>query len=50
MDDLFDKSGIIDLNVNIYWGIKDINKQLVSRWDARDIGEAILDDQFDMTK
>lgn len=46
----FDKGGPIDLEVNLFWGVKDINKQNISIWDPRDIGEAILDDQFDMSK
>lgn len=46
----FDKGGPIDLEVNLFWGVKDINKQNISEWDPRDIGEAILDDQFDMAK
>lgn len=44
----FDNRGPTDLNINIFWGVKDINRQKSSMWDPLDIGEAILDDKFDM--
>ena len=32
------------MKVNIFWGVKGINKEQVNYWDPSDIGEAQLDD------
>jgi len=32
--------------IDIYWGVKGINKDKVSKWDSIYIGEAIMDDKF----
>jgi predicted RND superfamily exporter protein len=42
----FGSSGIMDIDVNIYWGVKDIDKSKASMWDAHYIGEVIWDEKF----
>jgi len=36
------------LAIDIYWGVKDINKDDVSMWDSVYIGEAIMDEEFSL--
>ena len=41
--------GLINLAIDIYWGVKGINKDETNRWDPVYIGEVIWDDEFDLT-
>lgn len=43
------ESGLYDIYVNVYWGIKSINRENVDRWNPEDIGDAVLDDEFDLS-
>jgi hypothetical protein len=45
----FSKGNLFELNVNVFWGVKGINKEQVDYWDPSDMGEAQLDDQFDLS-
>ena len=36
----------MDINVQLYWGVKDMDKSKASMWDATYIGEVIWDDDF----
>lgn len=49
LSDEFDGQGDDGLIVNIFWGVKDIDKQGGSQWDSFHIGKAILDEQFDLS-
>jgi hypothetical protein len=42
----FGSSGILDMDVFIYWGVKDIDKTEVSMWDTNYIGKVIWDNDF----
>ena len=44
MKDEFESGSLFELSINIYWGVKGINKEQVNYWDPNDIGEAQLDD------
>ena len=37
------------MNVQIYWGVKDIDKTDTSMWNSEKIGKVIFDDQFDLS-
>ena len=45
---LFDESTILNPHVNIYWGVKGINRENKDKWDPEDLGEIILDDLFEL--
>lgn len=47
--DEFDGQGDEGLMVDIFWGVKDLDREGGSQWDASFIGKAILDDQFDLS-
>jgi hypothetical protein len=49
MGNEFSNGNLFSLNVNIYWGVEGINKQDVNYWNPTDLGEAELDDQFDLS-
>ena len=36
------------LTVSIFWGINGINKDKVDRWEPKYIGEAIMDENFNL--
>ena len=36
----------MDMNIQIYWGVKGIDKSETSKWDADYIGKVIFDDEF----
>ena len=44
--DSFGSGGLIDINLNIYWGVKGIDKTGVSKWDAVFIGNVLWDEDF----
>lgn len=44
----FGRTGIMDINIHVYWGVKDIDKSDASMWDAHYIGEVLWDDSFDL--
>ena len=33
----------------MYWGVKDLNTDDVGIWDATDLGQVIMDDQFNLS-
>ncbi len=39
----FESGGILNMNIDIYWGAEDIDKSGTSMWDPADIGTAIFD-------
>ena len=41
--------GVINLDIDIYWGVKGIDKAKVDKWDPSYIGEVILYPDFDLT-
>lgn len=41
--------GIINLGIDIYWGVEGIDKSDVGRWSPENIGEVIWDEKFDLT-
>jgi hypothetical protein len=45
----FNGGGVFSLFINIYWGVKDIDKSKNSIWDAVYIGEVEFDDTFDFS-
>mmetsp|Transcript_41135 Transcript_41135/g.62527 ORF Transcript_41135/g.62527 Transcript_41135/m.62527 type:complete len:246 (+) Transcript_41135:1382-2119(+) len=45
----FDSGGILNMDVDIYWGAADIDKSGTSMWDPSDVGTVILDDNFDLS-
>jgi hypothetical protein len=45
----FDGGGVFSLFINIYWGVKDIDRSKNSMWDAAYIGEVVFDDTFDFS-
>lgn len=49
IQDKFSGGGNDALNVYLFWGISDLNKEGGSHWDAEFIGEAIMDDNFDLS-
>ena len=50
MKDEFGQDGIIDMEVTVYWGVKDIDVANVDRWDPHDMGKVVFDDGFDLAK
>lgn len=36
--------------VDLFWGVKDLDKSGGSQWDATFIGKAVMDDKFDMSQ
>lgn len=45
----YTSGGVIDLDVDIFWGVKDIDKSAVNKWDPSYIGEVVLDPDFDLS-
>lgn len=45
--DEFDGKSDTSPMVDIFWGVKDLNKTGGSMWDASFIGTAIMDDKLD---
>lgn len=45
----FPIGAIVELNVDIYWGVKDIDRDKVVRWDPSYVGEVIWDESFDLS-
>lgn len=35
--------------IDIFWGVKDLNTEGGSYWDAEFIGKAIMDETFDLS-
>ena len=50
LSDDFDGNSDKALYVDIFWGVKGLNKEGGSQWDASFIGEAILDEKFDLSE
>lgn len=42
----FGTSGIMNMDVFIYWGVKSIDKSEVSMWDTNYIGKVVWDENF----
>lgn len=40
----FSEENLFTLSINIFWGVKGINKEGINIWDPTDLGEAQLDD------
>lgn len=38
----------MDINIFMYWGVKEIDKSKASMWDARYIGEVVWDETFNL--
>jgi len=45
----FPSGAIIELNIDIFWGVKDIDREKVNKWDPFYVGEVIWDDSFDLS-
>ena len=45
----FPVGAIVELNVDVYWGVKGINKDKVVRWNPDYVGEVIWDETFDIS-
>ena len=45
----FSGGGVYKLKINIFWGVKDIDKDKTTKWDPIYVGEAIMDDGFDLS-
>lgn len=45
----YPSGGLIELNIDIFWGVKDIDREEVSKWDPAYVGEVIWDDSFDLS-
>ena len=45
--------GLIELNIDVFWGVKDLDREGKSkwnrRWDPAFIGEPVFDDTFDLS-
>lgn len=45
--------GLIELSIDVFWGVKDLDKEGKSKWnrkwDPAFIGEVIFDDTFDLS-
>lgn len=39
----------MDFSVEIFWGVKGINRENANRWSTQKLGEAIMDEQFDLS-
>lgn len=37
------------MRVDVFWGVKDLNKEGGTHWDAEFIGKAIMDDKLDVS-
>lgn len=46
--DKFPGGGSTALNMVIHFGVQEIDKTGTSNWDARDIGKAVFDPDFDI--
>jgi len=44
----FASGGVFNMAVDIYWGVNDIDKSETSMWDPIYIGDAIMDENFDL--
>ena len=49
LQDKFDGGGNQDMQIDIFWGIKDLNTDGGSHWDAEYIGKAVMDEKFDLS-
>lgn len=49
MEDDFITTSNSAIRVSIFWGVKDIKKGKVNRWDPADLGEVVFDEDFDLT-
>lgn len=36
--------------VDLFWGVKDLDKEGGSQWDSSFIGKAIMDEKFDLSQ
>ena len=36
-------------NIDIYWGVKDVDREKVVKWESAYVGEVIWDESFDLT-
>jgi len=45
----FVSGGVYNMAIDIYWGVEDIDKSDTSMWDPVYIGEAIMDENFDLS-
>jgi len=39
----------MDMNIQIFWGVKGIDKNDTSMWDPEKIGKVIFDEHFDLS-
>lgn len=37
------------MQIDLFWGVKELNTEGGSHWDAEFIGKAVMDDKFDLT-
>lgn len=49
IEDGFIATGNTVIPTYLFWGVKDINKDKVSKWDPEDLGEAVFDDDLDIS-
>ena len=49
LQEQFDGGGNQDMRVDVFWGVKDLNKEGGTHWDAEFIGKAIMDDKLDLS-
>ena len=40
---------MINLDIDIFWGVEGIDKSEVNKWDPSYIGEVIMDPDFDLS-
>lgn len=45
----FPVGAIVELNIDIFWGVKDVNRDDVVKWEPSYVGEVIWDDSFDLS-
>ena len=47
--DEYSSGGIVNLDIDIFWGVNGIDKSKTNRWDPIYIGEVVMDPDFDLS-
>ena len=42
-------SNVLDIDVVIYWGVRDIATDGIDQWNPEELGTVILDERFDLS-
>lgn len=43
------RSDVQDIDVVVYWGVRDLSTDGVDKWNPEDLGKVIMDEKFDLS-